>query len=179
VRETAKRPGQRATNEFLLVHPLLRFVSIWLLFSLVLAGVAAVVDSLHQINLVDAAVGIVASVFAVMLLVNSVPDPVIPIPSSPEDSTGESWTRAVVHLVLLREMVQRTLAYPGSGDSALRDLLTDLVAFRRSRGGVVTRSDRNAGGAKELSPATRSFLDGAALASAQSLRSVVDEVQAL
>jgi hypothetical protein len=154
-----------------------RFVATWLEASAACSAVVGAVDLFHRIDLVAAIVAIVATVFCVMLTIQFPGDPVLSAAPADRGADAEGWARAVVRLVFLREMIQRTLTYPARSDRALRELITDLVMFRGSARRGLSGSARRADLPTELSYETRAFLDGTTPASVASLRVVVNELE--
>jgi hypothetical protein len=157
----------------------MRFAATWLAASVVLSAVAGLFDLFHRIDLVVVIVATVAIVFCVMLAVQFPSEPVITGEREQVPSDAESWSRAVIRLVFLREMIQRTLTYPTKTDRALQDLLADLVRFRGSGRRGTSPAIRGSDHSTELSYETRAFLDGTAPATVRSLRVVIGELESL
>jgi len=157
----------------------MRFVATWLAASVVLSAVAGLFDLLHRIDLVVVIVATVAIVFGVMLAIQFPSDAVISGEREQVPSDTESWSRAVMRLVFLREMIQRTLTYPTKTDRAIRDLLADLVMFRGSGRRAASPAIRGSDLSTELSYETRAVLDGTSPATVRSLRVVIGELESL
>jgi hypothetical protein len=165
--------GQGALRD----RALVRFLTSWLAISAAFSAVAVVVDLLHRFDLLGVIALNVAIGFSTMLLVEAPVDPVIELEAQNTVVGADSWASAVVRLVFLREIIQRTLTYPTRADRALRDLVIQLATFRASGGRGFVGTDRGSDLPKELSYETRALLDGTAPASLDSLRSVVKELE--
>jgi hypothetical protein len=164
-----KRPSANA---------LTRFVATWLGASAVLSALAGLLDLLYRFELLDVIVAITATLLCIMLTIEFPSDPAISVESESLVPVSDSWSRTVMRLVFLRELLQRTLTYPTRTDRAFQDLLLDLARFRGS-GRLVSSSARGAVASTELSYESRALLDGTAPATLASLRAVVSELEAL